>query len=108
MRLPPDAFVDLMKLEDYCLCPTHPEGKHKARVFQSALGITAADAVWLQDEILAAALREECNPGRNSAHGQRYTVDFSVRRNSSEARIRSAWIVRSGETFPRLSSCYVL
>ena len=37
---PDRAVVDLAKLRDYCLNPQHEEGKHKARVFASALGLT--------------------------------------------------------------------
>jgi len=108
MKLPPNAFVDLVKLRDYCLCGTHPEGKHKARVFLSVLGISGEDAAWLQEELVAAANREECQPGVATTHGQRYTMDFMLRRGHRTARIRSAWIVRCGENFPRLTSCYVL
>jgi hypothetical protein len=48
MKLPnaERAFIDLAKLRDYSLCATHPEGKHKARVFAAALGIAATDAEW--------------------------------------------------------------
>jgi len=35
------AIVDIRKLRDYCLNPTHDEGKHKARLFKMALGMTA-------------------------------------------------------------------
>jgi hypothetical protein len=31
--------VVVAKLRDYCLNSTHPEGKHKARVFKEKLGI---------------------------------------------------------------------
>ena len=56
MKLPnaSAAFIDLRKLRDYSLSGTHPEGKHKARVFFAALGIGAEDAEWLRIEILAA------------------------------------------------------
>lgn len=35
MKLPnaDRAVVGLAKLRDYCLSPTHPRGRHKARVF---------------------------------------------------------------------------
>ena len=108
MKLPIDAKVDLAKLRDYCLSLSHPEGKHKARVFFAALGITAEDADWLREELLAAALREECQPGLITEHGRRFTIDFSVRRAHHEAQIRSGWIIRKGENFARLVSCYVL
>jgi hypothetical protein len=37
------AIVPRQKLEDYLLDSAHEDGRHKARVFQSALGIAAAD-----------------------------------------------------------------
>ena len=37
------AAVDIRKLHDYCLNPDHDEGKHKARLFHKALGMTAQD-----------------------------------------------------------------
>lgn len=102
------AFIDLAKLRDYSLSTTHPEGKHKARVFAAALGLTTEDAEWLRDELLAAAQTQPCEIGRQTAHGQRYSVDLILRRGTREAQIRSAWIIRPGENFPRLVSCYVL
>ncbi len=35
-RLPhgDQAILDMRKIEDYCLNPSHPRGRHKARVFR--------------------------------------------------------------------------
>jgi hypothetical protein len=38
------AIFDIRKLEDYCLDPSHPRGRHKARVFRDALGLSRQDA----------------------------------------------------------------
>jgi hypothetical protein len=38
------AILDIRKIEDYCLNPAHPRGRHKAQVFRRALGIERADA----------------------------------------------------------------
>jgi hypothetical protein len=110
MKLPAgdQAFVDLAKLRDYALDPVHPEGKHKARVFAAALGLSRNDAPWLRDQILLAAATGECVPGRKTEHGQRYTVDFDVTMRGRTARLRSAWNIRPEENFPRLTTCYVL
>lgn len=35
-----NAVVDIRKLRDYCLNPEHDDGKHKARLFSSVLGMT--------------------------------------------------------------------
>ncbi len=102
------AFIDLAKLRDYSLSATHPEGKHKARVFAAALGLDANHAEWLREQLLAAVLRDECALGRKTELGQRYAVDVTVRHGDREALVRSAWIIRQDEEFPRLVSCYVL
>lgn len=102
------AVVDLHKLTDYCLNPNHMRGKHKAHLFEAVLGITMADAEMLQTALLAAALNEEAELGEKDDYGQRYTVDFTMKGNTGEAVIRSAWIIRTDEDFPRLTSCYVL
>jgi hypothetical protein len=49
------ASLELRKLEDYCLDPTHPRGRHKARVFRQALGLERSDAQWLRELWLASA-----------------------------------------------------
>jgi hypothetical protein len=110
MKLPGGgrAFADIAKLRDYSLNPHHPEGKHKARVFHAALGIRIEDAGWLREKLLKAARELPCEIGPRSVYGQRYTIDCTVSRNERTARLRSAWIVRGNEDFPRLVSCYVL
>lgn len=53
------AAINREKLADYVLNSGHPEGRHKARVFLSALGISASDAAWLADAILAGLRQSE-------------------------------------------------
>lgn len=110
MKLPnaEQASVDLAKLRDYALDPVHEEGKHKARVFAAALGLSRNDAGWLRERLLLAARNLDCTPGRKTEHGQRYAIDFDVTIRAQTARLRSAWNVRPTENFPRLVTCYVL
>ncbi|MDO8810558.1 MAG: hypothetical protein Q7J38_00825 [Gallionella sp.] len=111
MKLPngASAVVDIEKLRDYCLSSQHPEGRHKARVFLSALGITSADAGKLRDILLsAAAVNNEVSMTGADKYGCRYSLDVVVIFGSREALVRSAWIIKTGEDFPRLVSCYVL
>ena len=110
MKLPnaEQAIVDIAKLRDYSLDAAHEEGKHKARVFAAALDMDQDDADWLRTMLLAAALRYDCVPGRNTPFGQRYVLDFPLTKSPHEARVRSVWNVRPGETAPRLVTCYVL
>jgi hypothetical protein len=102
------AVVDSRKLRDYCLSARHPRGRHKARVIESALGFTAANAEDLRDILLAAAPSDQAVPTEQDEYGQRYVVDVIVSGPAGQAMVRSTWIVRSGEDFPRLTSCYVL
>ena len=111
MKLPngSSAVVDIEKLRDYCLSSQHPEGRHKARVFLSTLGMTAADAGRLREILLTAAnVNNEVSMSATDQYGCRYTLDVTVVWGSREALIRGAWIIKAGEEFPRLASCYVL
>jgi hypothetical protein len=56
-RLPhsDEAVLDIRKLEDYCLSPSHPRGRHEARVFREALDLQRSDAAWLQEALREAA-----------------------------------------------------
>ncbi|MCA9025715.1 MAG: hypothetical protein KDA86_10925 [Planctomycetaceae bacterium] len=102
------AVIDPVKLTDYCLNPDHPRGRHKARVFESALGLTSDDADELRQALLDAALDDTAELADADDFGQRYVVEFAMNALAGTARIRSAWIVRADEDFPRFVSCYVI
>ena len=102
------AFVDIAKLRNYSLDPEHKEGKHKARVFAAALGLGTGDAEWLRAKLLNIASSEDCQAGRKTEYGQRYVIDFELSHERKSAQIKSIWIVRKGEDFPRLVKCYVI
>ncbi len=109
MRLPNagSAIIDHMKLRDYCLSKDHPRGKHKARVFERVLGLTAEDTEELITQIRSRIRETACEEGEGDEYGQRYTVDVEIERNAVTAFVRTAWIIRRGEIQPRLTSCYV-
>lgn len=102
------AVVDERKLRDYCLSPDHPRGKHKARVFAAALGLTANDAEELRQALLSAALTGEAVATDVDEYGQRYLLDFEMITEAGRATVRSGWIVRSDEEFARFTSRWVL
>ncbi len=110
MKLPNShlAVVDLRKLTEYCLNPRHEEGRHKARVFMSALGVGQMDATWLHDRILEAVATCEAQEQLVSPYGRRYIVDFVVVKEGRPASVRTAWIIKRDEVMPRLTSCFVL
>ena len=108
MKLPnPErAVVELTKVRDYCLNPNHDDGKHKARVFASALGIRRSDAGWLRDCLLEAA-SGDAELVAVTTFGSLHVIDFRLRSSHGEAMVRSGWIVCAGENFPRLTTCFV-
>lgn len=110
MKLPnaDSAYIDIAKLRDYSLNLAHGRGQHKARVFMAALGLTADDIEELREAILLAIMQYDAVLGEQDDYGQRYTVNFSLARLGKQATIRTTWIVRCHENFPRLTSCYVL
>ena len=104
---PEQAIVDSQKLSGYCLNPNHAEGQHKAYVFQSVLGIGLAEEDELKQALLVAVQTYDALPDQSNAYGQKYVLDFPISRFGKQAIIRSVWIVRFDEAFPRLVSCYV-
>jgi hypothetical protein len=72
------------------------------------LGIAAREAAWLRIAFLQVARAGDATPGAADTHGQRYHLDTSIVGPKGTALVRTAWIVRTGEDFPRLTSCYVL
>jgi hypothetical protein len=110
MKLPggDKAYVDVRKLRDYCLSESHPRGRHKARVFAAALGLKAEDAGELRRVLLAAARDAEALPLEKEQYGQRYVVECAMDGPGGPGVIRSFWIVRPDEGFPRLLTCYVV
>jgi hypothetical protein len=101
------AIVDIRKLRDYCLNPDNPRGSGKARVFASALGITARSSEDLREKLLEIAGSEEAVVGDLDVYGQRYTIDFEMETAVGQASVRSGWIVLRDEIAPRFTTCYV-
>jgi hypothetical protein len=61
----------------------------------------------LETLIVEAIQIYEAIPNNVDDYGQHYMVDFPVTRNQNIANIRTTWIMRPNETFPRLTSCYI-
>jgi hypothetical protein len=110
MKLPNGNRADLgTKIEDYSLNPLHREGQHKARVFASALGITSDNADLLRRAVLDAAAESDNAESRgDNGFGGVFVLRFRMRTERGSATVLTAWIVRHGEDFPRLTTCYIL
>ena len=102
------AEIDIRKLRDYCLNPEHPEGKHKARLFAAAFGMTAKDAEDLQEILSRVVMTENVVMGRRDEYGQRYVIDFMMEWRGRHALVRCGWIIENDSDIPRLTTCYPL
>jgi hypothetical protein len=102
------AVIEIEKLRDYCLNLDHARGKHKARVLRAALGITEDDSELFRRKILEGVGNGHCEEGESDDYGTRYSVEMSIEMNEMQATVRTGWIVRAGEDFPRLTTCYAL
>jgi hypothetical protein len=109
-RLPRDdqAIIDIRKIREYCLDPSHPRGRHKARVFADALGVQQSDAAWLRVVLLEGARSGEVLHLGTDAWGSQWRLDVSIERQGKRGVVRTIWIVRAGDEVPRFVTCWVL
>ena len=103
-----EAILDIRKIEDYCLSPAHPRGRHKARVFREALGLGQSDAGWLREALLDGSRQGDAIELAIDNLGSRWRVDVPVTRQGKRVVVRTVWIVRRGEKVPRFVTCWVL
>jgi anti-sigma regulatory factor (Ser/Thr protein kinase) len=110
MKLPNGDRADLStKIEDYVLNLQHRRGRHKARVFASALGITLGNQTILATALLeAAANSTDVISIGNQGFGERFEIRFPLTTEQGTATVLSAWIIRRGEDFPRLTTCFIV
>ncbi|XHX77905.1 MAG: DUF6883 domain-containing protein [Stenomitos frigidus ULC029] len=108
MKLPEGdrADVPLQKLTGYCLNLEHQSGKHKARVFASALGITAENADDLRELIQRAAIEGEVVQQNITEFGQVFKVDWAVPERDGLI-LRTLWEMTTANPHPRLISAFI-
>lgn len=109
VRLPnaENARIPTDKLVRYALDPRHERGRHKARVFESALGITASDWRYLHDQILEALPDAPVRATRITPFGVAYEVVVVIDGlNGASHPVITTWIVE-GNGPARLTSAWV-
>ena len=105
---PEKAIISDRKLAGYCLNPNHSDGKHKARVFKSALDLNLGNIKILKNALFQAVYNYEASLDKENNYGKKYIIDFPLTNNRKTAIIHSVWIIKNNENFPRLVTCYVL
>jgi hypothetical protein len=88
------AIIERRKLEGYLLDPAHKDGRHKARVFQSALGIGAAEWRYLNEAILAGVRDAPVSAIVATSYGSRCTVVVPIQGlNGQRHDVVTGWLV---------------
>lgn len=102
-----DAVVPPDKLLGYALSPDHPRGRHKARVFASALGIRQADWQYLRKQLLEGVVESPVRGTRVTPFGVLYDVVVLVDGLSGvTSSVATIWLIE-GDNPPRLVSAWV-
>ena len=95
------------KLAGYALDPAHPRGRHKARVFSSALGIEQKDWRYLRDQLAEGIVEAPVDGMRLAPFGVLYEAVVLVDGlNGATVPVATIWIIQ-GEQPPRLVSTWV-
>jgi hypothetical protein len=98
------AEIDIAKLRDYCLSAS----RHKARMFQAALGLTSENAEWLRQEILAALPHAVAERQESDEYGERWQVEVLLARQNRRSVVKTIWMIRHGSRAPRLVTCWLV
>lgn len=108
MKLPngDKAEISRQKLVGYCLNPNHPSGKHKARVFASALGITTDNVEILDELIQKAAIEGEVIQENTTEFGQQFKVNWVIP-ETQNIKLRTIWEISNLNSNPRLVSAFI-
>jgi hypothetical protein len=110
MALLPDhacAAIPEAKLR-YVLDPFHASGRHKARVFASALGIDLTCPERLEEVLRVGIAAHEATLARRFVDGaQVWVVEWPVGGRTGPMRLLSVWHRPSPEAPPPLVSCYL-
>jgi len=108
------AVIERSKLVDYALNPQQERGRHKARVFESALGFNLSNWEQLQQTILEALPYHEAFIVSETVFGIKYRAVLLVTgANGHTASLMTIWQFDrlSGGLFsevPRLVTLYIV
>ncbi|MEX0885142.1 MAG: DUF6883 domain-containing protein [Phycisphaeraceae bacterium] len=109
MKLPNGdrAIIEDDKLLRYALNPEHPRGRHHAHLFERLLGIDRHSAPRLKAALQQAARDQPATLRESTPHGEIFEVRLVMESDRGRYNVVSAWIIRTGESVPRLVTAYV-
>ena len=100
------AVVDMRKIIDYLLNPTHQEGGPKEAFFVR-FGFRRELPQVLQRVLLEHGRKYQVTQVVDDPHGIKYSVEGEIEcPDGRTPRIRTIWMIDIGADFPRLISAY--
>jgi hypothetical protein len=108
MKLPgrEKAYVPPRKLVDYLLSASHPVGRSKAKFFR-AVGFDEMNAGALERGLVDIARSEDVTEVERTRHGIKYAVEGVLQTPAGGSkRIRTVWIIETGQESPRFVTAY--
>lgn len=103
-----NAVIPEGKVFGYALNPDSEKGKHKAIVFQSALGYNLENGKELIDNILNNLGNFERDTLRSDKFGERFNVAMELTGpNGKTANVVTGWIIDYDKDYPRLTTLFV-
>ncbi|MGY6529378.1 MAG: DUF6883 domain-containing protein [Cyanobacterium sp.] len=96
------------KLTTYILKEDHRDGQHKARLFNSILGINLDNKNLLVEALIKIAKDKNICHSESSNYGNKYVIDFFLETPYGCSSVRSVWIILDNENYPRLITVYPL
>lgn len=102
------ARIERRKLETYALNPSHPEGRHKARVFRRVLGFEQEHWRLFAQNILDELPYHEAILTGEGKFGKKYILYLPIRGvNERTASVLTVWIIRPNTDHPDLVTTYI-
>ena len=95
---PDEVEVKARKVTDYLLNPLHEKGKSKAKFFEKALGIVAADWRFLHAQLADSLRKASFENIRFDDHGISFDAHLAIQgRDGRTATVKTGWIIRPKE-----------
>jgi len=95
------ALISKEKLVRYLLNLDHPDGPSKARVLAHA-GFDSTRPEELEETLREQHLASHAREGGPSPFGAKYEITHVLSGPKASIMATSVWIIRHGESFPRL------
>jgi hypothetical protein len=99
--------IALTKLDGYLLSPTHPKGRHKARLWQSFFGFNPGDG-----PLLAALIRRQLHQAKpaemkpTNVRRWELVIPRFLGPNGNVGPVLTAWALEPGRNHPHLTTAF--